>query len=111
MLKPTRPIAFIVIAAACVALSSCSTTKTLNTDDVQTEIGKGLTEQVGGTFTVTCPQDPPAQKGYSFTCDVSDPSDGSSAVVTVTEDDDQGTFTWKVTSAGGASPAPSPSGS
>jgi hypothetical protein len=62
---------------------------------------------VGGSFTVTCPTNITAEKGGTFTCTVSDASDGSTATVTVTQQDDQGQFDWKVTAASSGSPAAS----
>jgi hypothetical protein len=81
----------------------------LDTGDVQDSVSAGLTEQAGGSFTVTCPAEAPAQAGYTFTCSVADATDGSTRTVTVVEVDDAGAFTWKVTG-GGPSPAAFPSG-
>ena len=110
MLKSHRALVVATFCMSAVLLTGCSTTKTLNGTDVQDAISKGLTEQVGGgPYTVACPAEPAAQKGGTFTCEVTDPSDGSSATVTVTQTDDNGTFDWKVTAASSASPAPSAS--
>ena len=113
MLKNSRAVAWGAAILSVAALAACSTSKTLNTDDVQNAIQKGLSEQVGGTFTVTCPSDITAEKGGTFTCSVADPSDGSTATVTVTQEDADGQFNWEVTAASSGSPAPaaSPSGS
>jgi hypothetical protein len=112
VLKSTRTIAIATVCMSAVLLTGCSTTKTLNGTDVQNAISKGLVDQVGGgPYTVVCPTEPTAQKGATFTCDVTDPSDGTKAVVTVTQTDDNGTFDWKVTSASSGSPAPAPSAS
>lgn len=112
MLKSHRALVVATLCMSAVLLTACSTTKTLNGTEVQDAISKGLTEQVGGgPYTVSCPAEPTAQKGGTFTCDVTDPSDGTSATVTVTQTDDNGTFDWKVTSASSASPAPAPSAS
>lgn len=111
MLKSTRMKSAAVVIMCAGALVSCSTVKTLNTDDVQSAISKGLTDQVGGTFDVTCPSDITAEKGGTFTCQVKDSSDGTSATVTVTQEDDQGKFNWKVTAASSGSPAPAASAS
>lgn len=106
MLKSARAIGVAAVIMSVGTLAACSTTRTLNTEDVQTAIAKGLTDQVGGTFEVTCPSDITAKKDATFTCSVKDPSDGSSATVTVTQEDDQGKFNWKVTSAASGSPVP-----
>lgn len=113
MLKSTRSLALAAVIVSVGTLAACSTTKTLNTEDVQTAIAKGLTDQVGGTFDVTCPPEITAEKGATFTCQVKDPTDGTSATVTVTQEDADGKFNWKVTAAQSASAAPvaSPSAS
>ena len=75
---------------------------TLNTTDVETEISKGLEDQIGsGTYDVTCPADILAEEGNVFTCDVTS-NDGSTATVTVTQEDSVGGFHWKVTDASSA---------
>jgi hypothetical protein len=109
VLKPTRALALAAAIMSVSALVACSKTSTLNTEDVQTAIQKGLSDQVGGTFTVTCPSDITAEKGGTFTCGVTDSSDGSSATVTVTQEDAEGQFNWKVTAAQSGSPAPAAS--
>ncbi len=78
-------------------ISGCSASLTLNSGDVESEIAKGLTDQVGGEFTVRCPTEIPAELGYSFACDVTSVDDGAAVTVTVTEDDAKGAFSWKVT--------------
>jgi hypothetical protein len=111
VLKSSRALAVAAFMMSVGALAACSTTRTLNTEDVQSAIAKGLTDQVGGTFDVSCPSDITAQKGATFTCEVKDSSDGSSATVTVTQEDDQGKFNWEVTAAASGSPAPAASAS
>ena len=111
MLNSRRVIAFAAFGLSLTALAGCSTTSTLNTDEVQTAISSGLTEQIGGTYTVSCPSTIEVKVGATFTCDVTDAATGQTAQVTGTQDDDQGHFTWKVTSAGSASPAASPAAS
>ena len=106
MLRSTRALALAAAILSVTALAGCSTTKTLSTDDVQNAIQKGLSDQVGGTFTVTCPSDITAEKGGTFTCSVANASDGSTATVTVTQEDAEGQFNWKVTAASSGSPAP-----
>lgn len=104
-----------LVMAGSFALAACSSSLSINTTDVQESISKGLTQQAGGSFTVTCPSQAPAQKDATFTCSVEDRTDGSTRTVTVTEVDDKGGFTWKVEPLAGASakasatPAPSAS--
>lgn len=75
---------------------------------MQDQIAAGLAEQVGGDFAVTCPTGVPALAGMTFTCSVTDASDGRTIMVTVTERDDAGGFDWRV-QAPGASAARSAS--
>lgn len=75
---------------------------------MQDQIARGLTEQVGGDFAVTCPTAVPAVAGTTFTCSVTDASDGRTIMVTVTEVDDAGGFDWRV-QAPSASPTPAAS--
>lgn len=90
--------------------TGCSAPPTLRSDDVQDQIAAGLVEQVGGDFTVTCPTGVPARAGTTFTCSVTDASDGSTIMVTVTEVNDAGGFDWRVQVPGvSAPPSASPS--
>ena len=89
------------------SLAACSSSASLQPADVEEQITRGLTEQVGGEFEVTCPSPLPAEAGYTFTCDVSDRTGGSTVTVTVVEDDDAGSFRWRVTMPGSPSPAAS----
>lgn len=66
----------------------------LRAADVERQIAKGLAEQAGGRFTVTCPDRIPAQADYRFTCTA---REGDTTVtVSVTEEDDAGAYSWKV---------------
>lgn len=75
-------------------LAACSSS--LDQADVQTKLQQGMTEQLGGDFTVTCPSDLPLAAGATFTCDTTG-ADGSTGVIVVTEDDDQGNLSWQYT--------------
>ncbi len=95
---------------ALVWLTGCSAPPTLRSDDVQDQIEAGLADQVGGDFTVVCPSGVLAEAGTTFTCAVTDESDGSTIDVIVTESDDAGGFEWRVqVPRGSASPVASPS--
>jgi hypothetical protein len=89
-----------VVMVSGILLAGCSSPGSLRTVDVQQQISTALTKQVGGAFTVTCPPNLPAQRGYTFTCTVVDAEGGEGVTVTVTEDDDAGAFSWKVAPAG-----------
>ena len=108
MLKSRRLVSIAALGLSLTALAACSTKNVLNTDDVQKAISDGLTQQLGGTYTVSCPSEIEAKTGATFTCDVTDPSTGETATITGTQTDDQGHFDWKVNASGGASAAPSP---
>ena len=86
-------------------LVGCSAPATLRSGDVEDQIAESLTEQVGGEFTVVCPTGVAAAAGTTFTCSVTDGTDGSTIAVTVTESDDVGGFDWRV-QAPGASATP-----
>jgi predicted small secreted protein len=111
VLKSRRAVVIASIALCAGVLAGCSTVRTLNTEDVQKAISDGLTAQLKGAYTVTCPDNIEAKTGGTFTCDVKDNATTDTAVVTGTLTDDQGKFTWKVTSANGSSVAPSPAAS
>ena len=77
-------------------LAACGSS--LSQTDIQDKIQQGLTEQLGGEYTVTCPSDIPVQSGATFTCDVTS-ADGSTAKIAVTQNDDQGNLFWEVVAA------------
>ena len=83
-----------------IGLTACVGAASLRTADVEEQIATGLADSVTGEFDVTCPADVPAEKGYTFTCTVADVTGGTTISVTVIEDDDQGTFTWRVSAPG-----------
>lgn len=58
---------------------------------VATEMGAEL----GGEWTVDCPEDIPTQKDLTANCGATD-ADGKSVMVDLTQIDDRGTVTWKV---------------
>lgn len=77
-------------------LAACS--NSLSQSDVQDKLTQGMSEQLGGEYTVTCPSDIPVAAGATFTCDATG-ADGSTGVITVTQDDDQGNLTWEYAAA------------
>ena len=69
-------------------------TKTLNTDNVETEIKRGLTEQTGTNVkSVDCPDDVEAKKGENFECEATSDA-GQKQRVKVTQLDDDGNVRW-----------------
>lgn len=101
--RRTLLVGSVVLLAACAAPN-------LRTSDVETQIAQSLTEQVGGSFAVTCPADVPAEAGTGFACSVLDETSGGRVTVQVRLEDDAGGFTWRVGSAPApaATPAPMP---
>ena len=99
----TRRIPAVLTALSVLLVAGCSSSAALTPASVQEQIATGLATQAGGTFTVACPGEIPAEKGYTFTCTADDQAGGQIVIVTVTESDDSGTFTWQVSS---VAPAP-----
>lgn len=61
---------------------------------LQDTVGSQISEQVGGDWTVTCPQDIPLQKGLTTNCEATS-ADGQSVMVNITQTDDQGNVSWE----------------
>lgn len=79
---------------ALLALGACS--KTLEMDDVESEIQNGIAEQTGVTVTsVECPDEVEAAEGDTFECTAT-AEDGSEATVEVTQTSDDGDISWEV---------------
>ena len=88
--------AFLVIAILAVAVLVVGLGRTrLTTADVEAQIADAIANELGLATTVTCPDVVDAGKGLSFTCDVK-VSDGKTATVKVTQNDDAGNVTWDV---------------
>jgi Domain of unknown function (DUF4333) len=88
----------VMAALATVALAAC--TKTVNTDALEQQIAAELQAQAGVTpSSVDCPDDVEAEAGGTFTCTAT-ADDGSTATITVTQQDDQGNLRWEVTGTG-----------
>ncbi len=91
----TRPaIAIAALCASAALLAGCSGASTLDNTKLTDGISSGLTEQLGGEWTVTCPEDQPLEQGYTFTCDVEN-AEGTSGQIKVTEDDAEGNVSWE----------------
>ena len=92
-MKPGRIAALlgaVFLSAGLIAACSSSLSQT----DVQDKLKQGMSEQLGGDFTVNCPSDIPVSVGASFTCDTTG-ADGSTGTIAVTQDDDQGNLSWE----------------
>jgi uncharacterized lipoprotein YmbA len=105
-----RPVIVIVtLSLSAALLTGCSTTTTLDLTKLQDGIATGLTDQVGGEWTVVCPEGQAVAKGTTFECQVTSKTDGTTATIKVTEDDDQGNVTWEtLDTAASAAPSASP---
>jgi len=84
------------------ALSGC--TKKLDGSQVEENIKTNMKAQTGTEMkSVECPKDIEAKSGATFECKAAATS-GEDIVVLVTQDDDQGKFTWKVKTVNGKAP-------
>lgn len=91
-----------VVALAAVAVLAVGCTKVLDKRGLEAQLATAL-QQTGPALTVRCPDGVKAQSGATFQCTATDP-DGASFAITVTQADDQGNVTWKLTSASEAPP-------
>lgn len=92
----------VLLLAALAWTSGCSVDLTfgrLDTEALEADIERGLDEQLAGQgidiIGVTCPDDVAPRTGDVFTCRAA-VDDGSTAIVTVTQTDDQGNVTWEI---------------
>jgi hypothetical protein len=96
---PWRSIVLVVVllAVAGIAvaflLSAISSRALLDTANIEQQIAEKLSQDSGLTTTVTCPDEVTVAAGDTFTCTATT-DDGRTAVIEVTQDDDQGTVTW-----------------
>jgi len=87
---------FLVILLVAVTILTIGLGRTrLETKGIEEQIAAEIADQLDTPTTVTCPDLVDAGKGLSFTCDVK-VENGSTAVVKVTQKDDEGTVTWDV---------------
>ena len=94
-MKPGRIAALLgAVAVTAGLLTACSSS--LDQADVQDKLQQGLTEQLGGDFTVTCPSDIPLAAESTFTCQTTG-ADGSTGTIVVTQNDDAGNISWEYT--------------
>jgi hypothetical protein len=83
-----------LVAGGIATLAGCNTGRTLDLKTGQLE--KAIKEQVGTPVHVKCPGDIPIEKGKITDCTVSDGRDRK--ILRVTQDDDEGHYTWEITS-------------
>jgi hypothetical protein len=70
-------------------------TLSLNGDQLEQVITAGISEQIGVTVTVVCPDDRPMQQGDVFTCTATT-ADGQPRTVEVTQTDSAGNVSWRL---------------
>jgi Domain of unknown function (DUF4333)/Protein of unknown function (DUF2510) len=88
---------FLVIGIATPIVNNVATANTtFNRAKVQTDIARGIRNQLGVSAVVNCPLDPPIHPGATFQC-IARAKDGSRAFVTVTIQDRSGDYTWRTT--------------
>ncbi|HEX2025608.1 MAG TPA: DUF4333 domain-containing protein [Actinomycetota bacterium] len=88
----------LTVALAAGLLAACSTT--INTEELEQQIARELEAQTGVTpSSVDCPEDVPAEAGGRFECTAT-ADDGSTATISVVQQDDQGNVRWEVTGTG-----------
>jgi ornithine carbamoyltransferase len=68
----------------------------LDIDKLETGVAAEIAAQVGGEWTVTCPDDIPMEKDLTANCEATS-ADGQSTMINVTQTDDQGNVTWETT--------------
>ena len=92
-MRAARRAAWIVaVLATMLMLGACS--KTLEMDEVESQITTGIEEQTGATVAeIECPEEVEAKEGDTFECSVRG-EDGSEATVEVTQTSDDGAITW-----------------
>lgn len=83
----------LVIAPLLLSLAACSTSNTLEAEDLNEQIAAGLQDMFEIEATVECPDDIEAEEGGTFECTAED-SAGTSLPVQVTQTDDDGNVDW-----------------
>ena len=88
-----RPAAWLGFAA--LLLGACTTSVSLNSDNLQSEIAAWLQTNYQVTADVSCPDDRPIKQGDVITCTaVTD--GGQSLTLQVMQEDDAGNVNWNV---------------
>ncbi|MCX6434067.1 MAG: DUF4333 domain-containing protein [Actinobacteria bacterium] len=93
MRRTTTSLLALVLTSG-ILVTGCSAS-TLDGSSLQDKITTQLGEQIGGTWTVVCPEAEPLKTGATFTCTATD-SSGVAQTVNVTQSDDQGNITWEI---------------
>lgn len=91
-MRRTGAIAVSLAAAGILLLTGCSTS--IDVDAIESSVAADLAAQVGGEWTVQCPDDIPLEQGLTANCGATS-ADGQSTMINVTQTDDQGNITWE----------------
>lgn len=94
-----RPAAFVVAIAAAGALLLSGCSSSIDVSTLEESVQTGLAEQLGGSWTVECPDSMEVQAGLTTNC-MATSDTGETVNVNVTQTDDQGNVTWEVPSTG-----------
>jgi Domain of unknown function (DUF4333) len=95
--RRTGAIAVSLVAAGVLLLAGCSTS--IDVDTLEQSVQTGLAEQLGGEWTVQCPDSMEVQAGLTTNC-MATSAEGEAVDVNVTQTDDQGNVTWEVPATG-----------
>ncbi len=94
-----------VATVVAVTLIAVGCTKSLDTSNLESTLKGQVESQLKASgLTVSCPDNIKVESGATFECTASDPS-GQSLTIEVTQTDDQGHVTWRLSGAGDGSSA------
>jgi hypothetical protein len=88
-----RLIPLAALGAAALLLTACGSK--LDTSSLEENIDSTVTAQVGGDWTVACPDDVTPTAGGTFQCTATS-ADGTVLTAEVTQNDDQGNVSWTI---------------
>ncbi len=92
-LKRTIAPAVLALVAA-LGLAACA--KTVDADDLESQLEDQVAASESSNITAECPDDEKAEQGNEFTCKLTDEKSGQTIDVIVTMTDDEGHFEAKV---------------
>ena len=91
----------VVLLAALAVVGGCTRTKTLDAQQLDQKIAIDMKDNLDmHGFTVSCPDDVPAEAGRTFGCNARNP-EGTTVAIEVTQTDDKGNVTYKVVGVAG----------
>ena len=90
----------VVLLASLVLVGGCTRTRTLDARQLDQKIASNMKDNLDMPgFTVSCPDDVPAEAGRTFGCNARNPA-GTTVAIEVSQTDDKGNVTYKVVGAG-----------